>query len=222
MSHLFSYAEAMVLVSAGTMTVYAGALGSARHGTVGRGVVYGGVVGLWLVVIFEVARFGGFSGRLTPTAWSLIVAMVVPPLAITLRYLAESRRGASAEIAASLATIQGIRVIVGALILLTFVGGAVAPWLALPAGALEVLTGLTGPIVGVALTRGGKRAARLATIWATLAVVSGTYLLATTVAAAGSGAYFLTLYPLALLPGFVIPMALGMDVALLVEVTGQR
>lgn len=220
MSHLFSYAEALVLVSAGGVTVYVGALGSARHGTVGRGVAYGGLVGLWLIVIFEVARFGGFSGRLQPAAWSLIVAMVVPPLGITLRYLAEPRRPAAAEVAASLAAIQGLRIIVGALLLLTFMGGAVAPWLAFPAGVTELLTGAGGLVVGVALKRGGARATRLARLWATFAVVSGTFLLAATAAAAASGAYFLTLYPLALLPAFVVPMAVGMDVALLVEVGG--
>ncbi len=222
MTSLFTYAEAIILFIAIVIAVYAAALGAVRDGTPWRGILRGSAVAVWFVALYEAARIGTFNARIAMGVWPLVGAMAVPPVLLALRYTRADERRASTS-AASLAAVQVYRILGGGLILLAVAGAAIPAWIGLPAGLLEVLTGAGAAVVGAMLQRGGANARRAGWTWGAFAIGSGLFLLTVTAAMAGSATYFLTLYPLVLLPAFIVPMSVALDLALLAEVrvTGE-
>ncbi|HKI95901.1 MAG TPA: hypothetical protein VJ992_11495 [Gemmatimonadales bacterium] len=217
MNSLFTYAEAIILFVAMVIAAYAAALAAARDGTPWRGILRGGAVSLWFVVLYEAARIGAFNGRIAMGVWPLVAAMAIPPALLAARYTRDDQTRASTS-AASLAAIQIYRLLGGGLILLAVGGAAIPAWIGLPGGLLEILTGAGGAVVGAMLQRGGARARRVGWVWGAFAIGSGLFLLTMTAAMARGPTYFLTLYPLVLLPAFIVPMSVAFDLALLAKV----
>lgn len=217
MTSLFTYAEAIIVFVAMVIAVYAATLTAVRDGTPWRGILRGSVVALWFVVLYEAARIGAFNGRIAMGVWPLVGAMVVPPVLLALRFTRIDATRAPTS-AASLAAIQIYRLFGGGLILLAVGGAAIPAWIGLPAGLLEILTGAGGAVVGAMLQRRGARASRVGWTWGAFAIGSGLFLLTITAAMATGPTYFLTLYPLVLLPAFIVPMSVALDLALLAEV----
>ncbi|HEX9581160.1 MAG TPA: hypothetical protein VF970_08670 [Gemmatimonadales bacterium] len=212
MRGLFTYIEGGVLAGALMLVLYATAAGAVTGGRARAGLVAGATALAWFVLLWEAARLGVFEGGSTGWRLAIAVAAVLPVVIGGARapWLARHLVSAGAP-PASLVTIQVCRMVSAAL-LIALAGEALPAWVAVPAGAGDlVIAGFT-PMVARMVARGDPRASGVVAAWAVAGIAVSAYLVSAVVLGGRTATYFLTLYPLVLIPVFITPVVVMLQI----------
>ncbi len=170
-----------------------------------------GAAGLgWFLVVWELARAGGFEGT-RGSAPGLEIAMVALALAVGWALLPSRQEDRPAV--ADLVAIQAVRV-VALVALVALAGEALPAWLALPIGLGDSLVGLLAVGTSRRLRRPAPGTARAAAAWNLSGMGLAAFVIAAPIASARSTGYFFSLYPLVLLPTFLAPFSLVLHFAI--------
>jgi hypothetical protein len=217
MSGLFTYVEVVILGAALSIVLYVAATAALATGSAGRGAAAAAIALVWFLVVWELARLGVFEGG--RPGWRLALGLTaVLPVVVGLTATGLSRRLAAAATPSSLVSLQAYR-LVSVTLLLALAGEALPAWIALPWGIGDIAVALTAPSVGAAVARmpAGARAQLVWTGGGVAVVVFGVTVVLLTGRTAG---YFLTLYPLVLIPAFLAPCSLLLHGVALKELRG--
>ncbi|MBI3981912.1 MAG: hypothetical protein HY337_03310 [Gemmatimonadetes bacterium] len=218
MSGLFTYVEVVILGAALSIVLYVAATAALATGSAGRGAAAAAIALVWFLIVWELARLGVFEGGRPGWRFALGLTAVLP-VAGGLTATGLSRRLAAAAMPGSLVSLQAYR-LVSVTLLLALAGEALPAWIALPWGIGDVAVALTAPAVGAAVGRmpgGAPRAQLMWTAGGVAVVVFGVTVVLLTGRTAG---YFLTLYPLVLIPAFLAPCSLLLHGVALKELRG--
>ena len=205
MSGLFTYIEAGVLVGALVIVLYVATAGALASGRVRSGLVYGTVALAWFVILWELARLGAFEGG--RVGWRPTVALVtVVPATLGLASTGALTRHlvSPGAPAGALVTLQLCR-LVSAALFIALAGEALPWWIAVPAGAGDIAIAAAAPWVARLITRRDHRMEVVLGVWTAGGMAVAAFLVTAVLVAGRSGTYFLTLYPLVLIPVFVAP-----------------
>jgi hypothetical protein len=117
---------------------------------------------------------------------------------------------------ASLVSLQAYRVVSIAL-LIALAGEALPAWIAVPWGAGDLAVALAAPPLGTALGRGRTGAPRVHLAWSAAGVAVVVFGVSVVLIAGRTAGYFVTLYPLVLIPAFLGPCSLLLHALALVH-----
>jgi hypothetical protein len=215
MSGLFVYVEVLVLGAALSVVLYAAAAAARATGSTARGTAIGAIGLAWFLVVWELARLGLFEGGRPGWRAALGLAVVLP---VVIAMLARSvvPWPVTAPSPASLVSLQAYRVVSIAL-LIALAGEALPAWIAVPWGAGDLAVALAAPPLGAALGRGRTGAPRVHLAWSAAGVAVVVFGVSVVLIAGRTAGYFLTLYPLVLIPAFLGPCALLLHALALVH-----
>lgn len=209
MSGLYPLVEAAVVAACLCLVLFAVAHVAGRRGTwpaMGRGAVGLG----WFLVVWELARAGGFEGTRS-SAPGPQIAMVIVALALGWALLLSRQEDRPAV--ADLVALQAVRA-VGVVALVALAREALPAWLALPIGLGDPLVGLLALGTSRRLRRAAPEAPRAAARWNLFGMVLAAFVIAAPIASAHSTGYFFSLYPLVLIPTFLAPVSLALHLAI--------
>lgn len=216
MTWIFPLAEGSILLAAIGLPVAVAAIVAGR-----RGVAIGLGMTLWLIAVFLGARLGAFSGHYLGGRNLLGAVEAAPPIIAALTGLA-GRFGPSVRqlSRSSLTALHGFRAIAGVLLLFAVVGRALTPWIGISAGIAEIVVAVWAVTMARAMADGKVR--RLLPAWTALGTASAVFVMLIALVAGRNQAYFLTLYPLVFVPGYLLPVLLVGHGAVLWSAAGQR
>ncbi|HXV87266.1 MAG TPA: hypothetical protein VD793_11225 [Gemmatimonadales bacterium] len=215
MRGLFTYIETGVLAGALALVLYLTAARAVTAGTARAGIALGGVALGWFVILWELARLGAFEGG--SGGWRVLVALTalapavigaVRPQWLAVR-LVSPGGGATVE---ALILAQVCRVVSGAL-LIALAGEALPAWAAVPPAAADLLVAGSAPALGRLVRRGDPRASGWVMAWSAGGIAAAAYLVSVVLLMGRTATYFLTLYPLVLIPVFVTPVVVALQCA---------
>jgi hypothetical protein len=215
MSGVFVYVEVLVLGAALSVVIYAAAAAALATGSAARGTVIGAIGLAWFLVVWELARLGVFEGGRPGWRAALGLAVVLP---VVIAMLARDAMPwpVTAPSPASLVSLQAYRVVSIAL-LIALAGEALPAWIAVPWGAGDLAVALAAPPLGTALGRGRTGAPRVHLAWSAAGVAVVVFGVSVVLIAGRTAGYFVTLYPLVLIPAFLGPCSLLLHALALVH-----
>ncbi|HWP37684.1 MAG TPA: hypothetical protein VNL18_09065 [Gemmatimonadales bacterium] len=206
MSGLFTYVEVIVLGAALSVVIYAAAAATLATGSAARGTAIAAIALAWFLVVWELARLGVFEGGRPGWRTALGLAVLLPVMTTVLARGALSR-SATMPAPGSLVSLQAYR-LVSITLLIALAGEALPAWIAVPWGLGDLAVALVAPPLGAALGRGRTGASRAHLAWSAAGVAVVVFGLAVVLITGRTAGYFLTLYPLVLIPAFLGPCSL--------------
>jgi hypothetical protein len=192
-----------LLLLAACLSVLAGvaAISGQRRGKTRTDVVVSGVFLIWFLLVWELSRMGLFEGGRGDARGTLTLAVISPLLGALLaghlvgsRWLALIAEGRNLG-SAHLYRISSVVALAG------WIGEALPPWVAAPVGLGDPAVALLGAALG-------RRKASLPGWWHACGIAVAAYTILVTTALGARAAYFLTLYPLVLIPAFLAPVSI--------------
>jgi hypothetical protein len=211
MGGLFAYVEVIVLGAALSIVLYVAAAAALATGSAARGATAAATVLLWFLLVWELARLGVFEGGRPGWRWALGLAAGLP-VVLSLAASSARRRIAAAAKPGSLVSLQAYR-LVSITLLIALAGEALPAWIAVPWGIGDITVAVTAPAVGAALARAPGGMARVERAWTVSGVAVVVFGVTAVLLVGKTAGYFLTLYPLVLIPAFLAPCSLLLHAA---------
>lgn len=218
MMGLFAYVEALVLGACLLSIAYVAAAAALRTRHISTGVVAAGVSLVWFLLIFQMARVGLFEGGSPASRSAQAIVMIVP---LVLGMIAAWRLGRGAIAAAlplpSLVGIQTYR-LTSITLVIAVANEALPPWLGLPIALGDLAVGLSAPLLARALKEDPGSYAIITRTWNWLGMLIAALAMLATTATGKDAGYFLTLYPLVLIPTYLAPVSILLHALTLTEI----
>lgn len=217
MTALFTYVEALVLGACLLTIAYFTAATAVRTRHISTGVVVAAVTLAWFLLVFQMARLGAFEGGSPGARRAQVAAMVIP---LILGLLVAWRVGRGTLTAAlplpSLVGIQAYR-LVSITLVFAVANEALPPWLGLPIAIADLGAGAAAPLLARALTHHPHGYAIVTRAWNLLGLTAAALAMLFTTAAGREAGYFLTLYPLVLIPTYLAPVSILLHALVLAQ-----
>jgi hypothetical protein len=218
MMGLFAYVEGLVLGACLLTIAYVAAAGALRTRHISSGVVTAGISLVWFLLIFQMARLGMFEGGSAGARRAQAGVMIVPLL---IGLIVAWRLGRAAITATlpvpGLVGIQTYR-LASITLLIAVAKEALPPWLGLPIALGDLAVGLSAPLLARALKENPRGYAIITRSWNWLGMVTAALAMLATTATGNDAGYFLTLYPLVLIPTYLAPVSILLHALTLTEI----
>lgn len=213
MTGAFTYVETLVLGACLVTVAYLTAAVTRRTGRISAGMLAAGLALVWFLLIFQMARVGAFEGGSPDARRAQAVAMIVP-LLLGLLIARRLGRGTIAS-AMPLPSLVGIQVyrLVSITLVLAVAKEAVPPWLGLPIALGDLAVGVSAPLLARALKDAPGGYAVVTRAWNGLGMLTAALAMLLTTTTGKEAGFFLTLYPLVLIPTYLAPVSLLLHAA---------
>lgn len=197
----FTAVEVLLVGSSLFLLVAIAAAAGGKERNTRAGFLSSSLFGLWFLLIWELARLGVFEGGRRDARQSQTLAVILPLVAAFLAAGVARSAGLQSLIAGrNLGAVHLYRVSSIAA-LGAWISEALPLWIAVPIGLGDPAVALLGVLFG-------RRQSGPGVWWHAAGISVATFSILATTSAGARSAFFLTVYPLVLIPMFLAPVAI--------------